>query len=75
MDTGETILWRFRDRDRELLCIMRTCCAGAELQLRARTSDQDETVAVRELYPSKSDLYERARQLERHYAGSPESAA
>jgi hypothetical protein len=41
---------------------MITCCAGAELQVR----DGDEIV-LRELYPTKSDLYERARALEDTY--------
>jgi hypothetical protein len=40
-------------------CVMVSCCAGAELQLR-RSDD----VVLRELYPLKSDLYERARALE-----------
>jgi hypothetical protein len=45
---------------------MVSCCAGAELQVR----DQG-TVILRELYPTKSDLYERARMLEReHHAPS-----
>jgi hypothetical protein len=45
-----------------LECVMVTCCAGAELQVRT-----GETILLRELHPSKSDLYERARQLESDY--------
>jgi hypothetical protein len=41
---------------------MITCCSGAELQL-----IEGETVVLRELYPMKSDLYERARALEAEY--------
>jgi hypothetical protein len=41
---------------------MITCCAGAELQV----IDGD-TIVLRELYPMKSDLYERARALESEY--------
>jgi hypothetical protein len=52
-----------------LECVMVTCCAGAELQVRT-----GETVLLRELYPSKSDLYERARQLEAVYHGYGGSA-
>jgi len=43
-------------------CVMVSCCAGAELQVR----DGDEIV-LRELYPMKSDLYERARDLKIAY--------
>ena len=44
-------------------CVMVSCCAGAELQIRRDAADGHEIV-LRELYPSKSDLYERARALE-----------
>jgi hypothetical protein len=40
-------------------CVMVSCCTGAELQLR-----RDGEIVLRELYPMKSDLYERAQQLE-----------
>jgi hypothetical protein len=48
-------------------CVMITCCAGAELQVRRREPNAGETVLVRELYPMKSDLYDRARTLEGEY--------
>jgi len=54
-----------RDDERQLWrigaveCVMVSCCAGAELQVR-----RGEEMLVRELYPMKSDLYERARELE-----------
>ena len=44
-------------------CVMVSCCAGAELQVRR----QDGDVLLRELYPTKSDLFERARDLEAEY--------
>ena len=47
-------LWRVGD----VGCWMITCCSGAELQLRRR-----DAIVLRELYPSKSDLYERAQML------------
>jgi len=47
-------LWRVG----EVRCWMISCCSGAELQL--RRGDQ---IVLRELYPTKSDLYERARML------------
>jgi len=39
---------------------MVSCCSGAELQLR-----RNGEIVLRELYPLKSDLYERARELRR----------
>jgi hypothetical protein len=51
----ERELWRLGD----VACVMITCCSGAELQLR-----RDDAVLVRELYPMKTDLYDRARELE-----------
>ncbi len=39
-------------------CVMISCCAGAELQIR-----RGDEVLLRELYPTKSDLYDRAREL------------
>jgi len=41
---------------------MRTCCSGAELQV-----IEDGSIVLRELYPMKSDLFERARLLEAQY--------
>ena len=38
---------------------MISCCTGAELQLRPGPDE----IVLRELYPTKSDLYERARDL------------
>jgi hypothetical protein len=42
---------------------MLSCCAGAELQVRGLEGE----ILLRELYPSKSDLFERARALEVEY--------
>jgi len=58
----EREIWRIGD----VACLIISCCAGAELQLR-RLPPQPSTdyeVLLRELYPTKSDLYERARELE-----------
>jgi len=41
-----------------MTCVMVSRCAGAELQVR-RGAD----IVLRELYPDKSTLYDRARQL------------
>jgi hypothetical protein len=48
-------------------CVMVSCCSGAELQLR-----DDGHIVLRELYPDKPALYERARALEAEWeaAGS-----
>ena len=68
-------LWSVGD----FTCVMISCCAGAELQLKRR--DADGAIVLRELYPTKSDLYERARALEAELrsseagARSPESGA
>ena len=54
MNQDERQLWRIGDVD----CIMISCCSGAELQIR-----RGGEIVLRELYPTKSDLYERAREL------------
>jgi hypothetical protein len=51
-------LWRVGD----VGCWMISCCSGAELQVRV-----GEEIVLRELYPAKSDLYERARMLREEY--------
>jgi hypothetical protein len=58
MRPDETVLWSVQDDDGEKLCVMVSCCAGAELQVR-----RGEAVLLRELYPDKPTLYERAREL------------
>jgi hypothetical protein len=64
-----------RDEERQLWqqgpfsCVMVSCCSGAELQIRKIIkSPDDEEIVLRELYPTKSDLYERARELAGEYA-------
>jgi hypothetical protein len=78
MNDEERQLWRVGD----LECVMISCCAGAELQLRQVRSfesprtvpssvegrlkpdtTEDREIVLREMYPMKSDLYERAREL------------
>ena len=59
----ERQLWRIGD----LECVMISCCAGAELQLRRvrlkPDTTEDREIVLREMYPMKSDLYDRARDL------------
>ena len=51
-------LWRLA----EISCVMVSCCSGAELQVR-----RNDEMLLRELYPTKSDLYERALELKAEY--------
>jgi hypothetical protein len=60
MNDEQRQLWRAGD----LECVMISCCAGAELQLR-RAGE----IVLREMYPMKSDLYDRARDLRAEYDG------
>ena len=62
MEDEEHQLWTVTRGGDVVACVMITCCAGAELQVR-RGSE----IILRELYPSKSDLYERARILRDEY--------
>jgi len=67
VNSDERQLWRFGD----LECVMISCCSGAELQLRQvrlkPDTTEDSEIVLRELYPTKSDLYERARDLRAEY--------
>jgi hypothetical protein len=67
VDQTERTLWTVRVDTGSVACVMRSCCAGAELQILTATASGESTIVLRELYPSKSDLYERARLLEAHY--------
>ena len=52
---------------------MVSCCSGAELQIRKiLDTPGDEEIVLRELYPTKSDLYERARELAAEYKSHAE---
>ncbi len=44
---------------------MISCCSGAELQVRRLSA-----IVLREIYPMKSDLYERARDLRVEFEGT-----
>ena len=65
MDQDERQLWRAGDVE----CAMISCCSGAELQVR-----RGNAIVLRELYPTKSDLYERACDLRREYEPSERQA-
>ena len=49
---------------------MVSCCGGAELRV-VRVRDGDEEIVLCELYPDRSTLYERARELRSEW--SPQS--
>ena len=49
---------------------MVSCCGGAELRV-VRVRDDNEEILLRELYPDRSTLYERARELRSEW--SPQS--
>jgi hypothetical protein len=61
MNQDERELWRVGNIE----CVMISCCSGAELQVR-----RGGAIVLRELYPTKSDLYERARDLKGEYQGT-----
>ena len=61
--TEDRELWRRTTGAGSISCRMITCCGGAELQV-----IEGDAIVLRELYPMKSDLYERARALESAYA-------
>jgi hypothetical protein len=42
---------------------MVSCCGGAELQI-VRAAHGGEEIILRELYPDRDSLYERARELQ-----------
>ena len=58
MRPDETLLWREEGDAGERICVMISCCAGAELQVRS-----GDEIVLRELHPDKSTLYERAARL------------
>jgi hypothetical protein len=62
----ERVLWRAGP----ITCVMISCCAGAELQVRNGDNAEGGGILLRELYPTKSDLYDRARALRAQYAGT-----
>jgi hypothetical protein len=58
MRPDETELWREPEGTLDRVCVMVSCCSGAELQIR-----RGDEIVLRELYPDKTTLYERAAEL------------
>jgi hypothetical protein len=70
----ERRLWSIGD----LECVMISCCTGAELQLRVTRRDREpgsNDIILREMYPTKSDLYDRARDLKIEHEGHAKESA
>lgn len=70
MNADHRVLWEVSNAEMTTSCVMVSCCGGAELQI-VRARDGDEEVVLRELYPDRSSLYERARELQAEW--SPQS--
>jgi len=56
------VLWQVANDEATTTCVMVSCCSGAELQI-VRVAHGDEEIILRELYPDRDSLYERAREL------------
>jgi hypothetical protein len=56
------VLWEVPHDGATTMCVMVSCCGGAELQI-VRAVQGDEEIVLRELYPDRDSLYERAREL------------
>ena len=63
MNKDHQILWELQEERSTTACVMVSCCAGAELQVVRFTPSGDEHIILRELYPDRDSLYERARDL------------
>ena len=63
MNRDQHILWKIAEDGTTTACVMVSCCDGAELQIVRSLGQGDEEIVLRELYPDKSSLYERAREL------------
>jgi hypothetical protein len=55
-------LWEVSNGETTTMCVMVSCCGGAELQV-VRSTRGDEEIVLRELYPDRDSLFERAREL------------
>ena len=63
MNRDHHLLWEMANGETTTSCVIVSCCSGAELQI-LRSTDGDEEIVLRELYPDRSSLYERARKLQ-----------
>jgi hypothetical protein len=63
MNRDHQILWEVSTGGITTMCVMVSCCGGAELQV-LRATHGDEEIILRELYPDRASVYERARELQ-----------
>lgn len=63
MNRDHQVLWEVAKGEATTMCVMVSCCGGAELRV-VRAMRGDEEIVLRELYPDRSSLYERARELQ-----------
>jgi len=70
MNSDHRVLWELQGAA-HTACVMVSCCTGAELQLVRRTPGGDEEIVLRELYPDRDALYERARELRAEMGSGP----
>lgn len=63
MNRDTHVLWEISHEGTTTMCVMVSCCGGAELQV-VRATHGDEEIILRELYPDHSSVYERARELQ-----------
>ena len=63
------MLWEVSQGETTTMCVMVSCCGGAELQV-VRAVPGDEEIILRELYPDRDSVYERARELRAEHAGA-----
>ena len=68
MNRDRHILWAVSTGDTVTMCVMVSCCGGAELQV-VRAMHGDEEIILRELYPDRASVYERARELQEEERG------
>jgi hypothetical protein len=67
MNRDHHILWEVSSAETTTVCVMVSCCSGAELQI-VRARDGGEEIVLRELYPDRSSLYDRARELQAEWS-------
>lgn len=68
MNRDTHVLWEVANGETTTMCVMVSCCGGAELRM-VRATRGDEEIILRELYPDRSSLYERARELQGEQTG------
>jgi hypothetical protein len=68
MNRDDQVLWEVSNGETTTMCVLVSCCGGAELRI-VRVVHGDEEIILRELYPDRSSLYERALELKAEERG------